>query len=79
MKGAVVARRSEHDIIGEMGFFTRSPRTATVVASTPCELMSIHRWDYDELVQRDQRLGYQILDGVVRELSEKLKDQSTSK
>ncbi len=71
---SVIASRSENDLIGEMGFFTRQKRSATVVAVTHCSLLSIHRSDFDALVRKDHRIGYAILDGVVRALSEKLRE-----
>lgn len=71
---SVIASRAENDLIGEMGFFTRQKRSATVVAVTHCSLLSIHRSDFDALVRKDHRIGYAILDGVVRALSEKLRE-----
>jgi cAMP-dependent protein kinase regulator len=66
----VLARRlGEGDFFGEISVLTGSPRTATVVASSPCELLELGRATLDgitakhprvrEVLQRfhDQRIG----------------------
>ena len=76
MNGKRVSRLGANDIIGEMGFFTLEKRIATVVASESCRLVSIHRKEFEALVQIEPRLGMKILEGVVRQLSDKLKRHS---
>jgi|GEM_PF-4688057 len=72
MNGRMVSRLGQNDIIGEIGFFTRAARSATVRAAADCELMSIHRSDYDNLIKDDPALGLGVLEGVVEQLSDKL-------
>lgn len=72
-KGVVVAERGSNEVLGEMGFFSRELRSATVVATEACELMSIQRWDFDALVEKDPWLGYRIVTEIVIELSTKLR------
>jgi len=72
MNGRMVSRLGQNDIIGELGFFTRVVRSATVKAAGDCELMSIHRNDYDNLIKGEPALGVEILEGVVAQLGEKL-------
>jgi serine/threonine protein phosphatase PrpC len=71
--GKSVALRKTHDVIGEMGFFTRELRSATVVARDATELMAIQRWEFDALVESEWKLGFRILEGIVQELAHKLK------
>lgn len=72
----VIAHRGPGDVIGEMGFFDRRLRSATIVASQPTVLMSIQRWDFDALVEQDWKIGYRILEAVTAELAAKLEEIS---
>jgi serine/threonine protein phosphatase PrpC len=76
MNGKKVDIRSPGDPFGEMAFFTRELRSASVVAVEPCVLMSLKRPDFDALVKQAPELGYGVAQGVIAELSRKLKVQS---
>jgi PPM family protein phosphatase len=77
--GKRVAQRGAGDVIGEMGFFDRKLRSATIQALEPTSLASIQRWEFDALVQQDWRLGYKILEAVIAAVSEKLEESSSAR
>jgi CRP-like cAMP-binding protein len=74
--GKHVAHRGPGDVIGEMGFFDRRLRSATIKAIEPSEFLSIQRWEFDALVQQDWRMGYKILEAVVVAMAIKLEESS---
>ena len=63
----VLARRlGEGDFFGEISVLTGSPRTATVVAASPCELLELDRATLDGITARHPR---------VREVLQRFHDQ----
>ncbi len=75
VSGQIVGPCKANETIGEMGFFTREPRSATVKASEATVLLSIQRWDYDELVTQDQRLGRVIAEAVLIGFAKRMKER----
>ncbi len=58
---------------GEMALFDeKSQRSATVMATTPCELGIILNADFVALAESDTSLGYHVFMNIARKLSEDL-------
>lgn len=62
------------EVFGELGLFHRGERTATIVASEPCELVVIGRRDFLGLVERHPALAIRLLGALSARISE-LTDQ----
>lgn len=75
-KNESVAARKEGDVVGEMGFFNRAPRSTSVVAATEVLLLSVRRVDYDAMVRVDKELGLKIAAGIIRDLSTRVQKSS---
>ncbi len=74
--GSVVAQRKIGEAIGEIGFFTKAPRTATAIAKKPTQVLSIHADDFQQLLSRDPYLGLDLARGVIYELGRKLTEKA---
>ncbi len=60
-------------IVGEMGVFTGSKRSATVIASTVCTVLSIKKDDLIKVFSADPVLGMMVQSNVIEDLSLKMK------
>lgn len=60
----VLVRLSAPQFFGEIGLLDDAPRTATVRAATPCDLLELRREDFDRLVEEDVRLGYLLVRNI---------------
>ena len=60
-------------IVGEMGVFCDSTRSATVTAATDCLLLSFHGDDLMHLIDSDYSIGRKILLNVIRDLADKIR------
>lgn len=59
--------------IGEMGFFDRAPRSATVVAQEDVEIAVLTRGAYEDLSQQHPHLMQQLLSNVMLDLAARLR------
>jgi serine/threonine protein phosphatase PrpC len=73
--GNVVATRKKGEVIGEIGFFTNVPRTASVIARTTTQVLLLKKENFEHLLNRDARLGIDLAKGVIQELGRKLLDK----
>lgn len=60
--------------VGEMGFLTRKPRSATVRAQAQSQVLAIDYLSFMKLVEGDYRLQARIYRNAVRLLAERLSD-----
>ncbi|MSR84779.1 MAG: cyclic nucleotide-binding domain-containing protein, partial [Candidatus Latescibacteria bacterium] len=60
--------------VGEVGFITRKPRSATVRAKEPSAVLALDGSDFEKLVSQDVELRASIYRNAVRWLAEKLCD-----
>lgn len=74
--GQVIASIDEGGVIGEIGFFSKIKRTASVIATVPSQLLSLNRKDFYSLLKSDKDLVIQITFGVIQDLSNKVKHGS---
>ncbi|MFC1651417.1 cyclic nucleotide-binding domain-containing protein [Candidatus Latescibacterota bacterium] len=60
-------------VIGDMGIFTRKPRSATITAKTDCVLLKLTRIELTNLFKRLDMLDKRFYLGMIKELSNKLR------
>jgi CRP-like cAMP-binding protein len=56
------------DFFGEVSLLDGGPRTATVVANTPLTCLSILRWDFRNLLEKEPSLAPKILKELAKRL-----------
>ena len=66
--GVEIARLGAGEVIGEMSIIDGDVRSATVTALSACELLSIHRRDFDHLLDRIPELARDLLVTVTERL-----------
>ena len=69
----VLVRLSAPQFFGEIGLLEDTPRSATVRAATPCELLELQRVDFDRLVASDIQLGYTLIRNIASSLIGRLR------
>jgi CRP-like cAMP-binding protein len=60
------------DVVGEAGFVGITPRTASVVAASDCEVVELDRDDVERLIEGNPGLGVRIYRGIASELAARL-------
>jgi len=60
--------------VGEMGFFTRNNRYASVVTETDCNVLHINNTEFFRLISSNKELGNGIYLNVIRDLADKLRN-----
>jgi CRP/FNR family cyclic AMP-dependent transcriptional regulator len=58
------------EFFGEMGLIDESPRSASVVAIEPCELLSVTKRDFRKCLQENFEMAMTVMRGLVRRLRE---------
>src|SRR3954471_1579097 len=58
------------EVFGEMGIIDDSPRSASVVALEACELLCVHRTDFDRCLADNFEMAMAIMRGLVKRLRE---------
>jgi SulP family sulfate permease len=61
-----------HSVIGEMGFFRRVPRSATVLAEGPVTLFTLRRDQFDRMRREQPALAIAFDEFLLRSLSDRL-------
>ena len=74
--GALLAHITTLGLVGEMGVFTATPRSASVIATDDCVVLRITKKELFELFSRDYALGNRILLNVVNDLALKLQEDN---
>lgn len=76
-KQALLSQFSRGSIVGEQALLEiEARRSATAVAIEDCELLSLTRHNFEEMVASSPRIGVAILKGVGKILSERLRTTS---
>lgn len=70
--GEAINQLRAGEVFGEMSLVRRRPRSATVVAEEPSELLLLHRHDFEAFLRDEARLGVKILSHFVHVLAERL-------
>ncbi len=58
---------------GEMGLLSELDRSATITTEGECELLELHRADFERLAQDDPGLGYRLTRNIAVVLAERLR------
>lgn len=66
---APVAEISSGELIGEMGFFSDQPRTATVIAGRDGAVGKLSKQDFEEVVERHPRIYRALLNSLAKRLT----------
>jgi serine/threonine protein phosphatase PrpC/CRP-like cAMP-binding protein len=74
--GAELAAFEAGDHFGEMALVRSQPRSATVVAAAPSELMSIRRLDFFEILRKEHQLAVKLLWQFLGVLADRLEETS---
>ncbi|HEY7667278.1 MAG TPA: cyclic nucleotide-binding domain-containing protein [Actinomycetota bacterium] len=69
-KGRALAFVRPGDFFGELSALDGGPRTATVVAETPLEVLRLFRRTLFALVHDEPQLALKLMDGIVRRVRE---------
>jgi CRP-like cAMP-binding protein len=69
---ALLATLGPGEHVGEMSLIRSAPRSATVVAAAPCEMVVIHQRDFAEMIQREPRLAISVLREFLLVLADRL-------
>jgi len=56
-----VGRLGEGELLGEFAILDDTPRSTSIVAAGPCELIGFFRPDLMDLIQTDPALGFKVL------------------
>lgn len=64
---------SDGDFFGEVSLLDETPRSATVVAKTPCRVLGFFQSDLFSLIEHDPRFGMKIVIRVARILGDRLR------
>lgn len=54
------------DMAGELGFIDSMPHSAGLRAITDCEVFSIHKAEFDTLIEKEPDLVYKVMCAIVR-------------
>jgi CRP-like cAMP-binding protein len=74
--GAELASFEAGEHFGEMALVRSQPRSATVVAATSSELMSIRRLDFFEILRKEHQLAVKLLWQFLGVLADRLEETS---
>jgi CRP-like cAMP-binding protein len=68
-----LATIGEGSVFGEMAFFDNSPRSATIVASAPAEVLALQLDRFEQLAAWRPRIAFKLLMDLGRVLSQRLR------
>lgn len=72
-KAQIVNSVKAGDIVGEMAFFDSAPRSCTVHAVTDCEYITLHREEFQELMDAQPKWINKIIQSLIQKLRDGVK------
>lgn len=66
----ILAILGQGEFFGEMGLIDEAPRSATVIAIEPCELLTINKLDFKKCLVENFEIGVGVMKGLVKRLRE---------
>jgi SulP family sulfate permease len=73
-----VRRINTHSVVGEMGFFRRSVRAATVSSDGPAKLFTLTRANFERMRRERPDLAYAFDDFIVATMAERIDSANRS-
>jgi len=67
-KEVILCLLGSGEFFGEMGLIDDSPRSASVVAIEPCELLSVNKRDFRKCLNENVEMAMTVMRGLVRRL-----------
>jgi SulP family sulfate permease len=71
-------RINTHSVVGEMGFFRRSVRAATVSSDGPAKLFTLTRANFERMRRERPDLAYAFDDFIVATMAERIDSANRS-
>jgi len=72
----LLATVSEGDSLGEINLFDAAAASATVIARSECLIWSVTRSELEGLVDADQGTGLNVMRGLLRQLSRRIRQMN---
>jgi CRP/FNR family transcriptional regulator, cyclic AMP receptor protein len=69
-KEVILSILGSGEVFGEMGVIDDSPRSASVIAIEPCEMLCVNRRDFDRCLAENFDMAQAIMRGLVKRLRE---------
>jgi CRP/FNR family cyclic AMP-dependent transcriptional regulator len=66
----ILAILGQGEFFGEMGLIDEAPRSATVIAIEPCELLTINKMDFKKCLAENFEITVGVMKGLVKRLRE---------
>jgi CRP/FNR family cyclic AMP-dependent transcriptional regulator len=66
----ILAILGQGEFFGEMGLIDEAPRSATVIAIEPCELLTINKMDFKKCLAENFEIAVGVMKGLVKRLRE---------
>lgn len=67
-KSQVVRVVKAGEIVGELAFFDKEPRSCTVHAVTNCEFLTLHREEFEDLIENQPKWIKKIIESLIYKL-----------
>lgn len=67
--GVKVGDIAEEEVFGAMAVFTGEPRSATVVASTPCTILAVPQQDFVLLIEAQPKAAVNLIENLARRIT----------
>jgi len=64
-----VGEIGEEEVFGAMAVFTKEPRSATVIARTPCTIMAVPQEDFASLIEAQPQAALNLIENLARRIS----------
>jgi CRP-like cAMP-binding protein len=71
-RGSQINTMKEGDFFGEIALVTKMPRTATVTATTPVDVLVITERDFDALLKKTPEIGRNIAEALAERVAPEL-------
>ncbi len=72
--GQKVGDVHKDEIFGAMAVFINEPRTATVIATEPCTVMTIPKKQFLELMHSNPRIAHSLIESMARRIDQMNKE-----
>lgn len=76
---AVLAQMSKGEVFGEMSLIDGQSRSATVTASTECQILELNRWVFLDALRREPNIAVAMLPVLVKRIRTLEENKSSSR